>query len=69
MVRNAFEWALPMNAYPSIPIPISGTGPPEAADPMVKKPTCSLIVNSFPNVLTGVVPCLERDDSEPLANR
>src|SRR3954465_7873606 len=23
---NAFEWALPMNAYPSIPIPISTRG-------------------------------------------
>ena len=28
ILRNAFECALPMNAYPSIPTPISGFGSP-----------------------------------------
>src|SRR6476661_6795912 len=39
--RNAFEWALPMNAYPSMPIPISSISPTSATGGFAPIPVCS----------------------------
>ena len=47
ILRNAFEWALPMNAYPSMPIPISSISPTASTGGFAPIPVCPSLTCSL----------------------
>ena len=55
--RNAFEWALPMNAYPSMPIPISSISPTAATGGFAPIPVCSSLTVLLSVVASGALFC------------
>ena len=63
ILRNAFEWALPMNAYPSMPIPISSISPTSATGGFAPIPVCSSLTVLAP--LRGADPYARYYEAPP----